>query len=155
MAVTTDDIKALREKTGVSVMQCKEALEAAGGDMEQAIAELKKGGAAIAKKKGGRELGAGGVAAYVHAGDTVGALVELRSETDFVARNEEFKKLAREIAMQIAATDTEIVAKKDTSALLEQPYIRDADRTVGDLLQDATQKFGERIEISRFEKYDT
>src|SRR5688572_969985 len=101
--ITTEEIKALREETGLSIMQCRQALEEAGGDKAQALELLKKKGAEIASKKSDRTLGAGAVASYIHAGDTVGAMVELYSETDFVAKNPEFKSIAREIAMHIAA----------------------------------------------------
>jgi elongation factor Ts len=98
-----DQIKALRDETGVAVMQCKKALEEAGGDMEKARMALRKKSGEIAAKKGDRTLGAGAVASYIHANGTVGAMVELSCETDFVAKNEEFKKLAYEIAMHVAA----------------------------------------------------
>lgn len=98
-----DQIKALRDETGVAVMQCKKALEDAGGDMEKARMALRKKSGEIAAKKGDRTLGAGAVASYIHANGTVGAMVELSCETDFVAKNEEFKKLAYEIAMHVAA----------------------------------------------------
>ncbi len=113
--VTTDQIKALREKTGVSVMQCKKALEEAGGDMEKATILLHKLSGKAAEKKADRELGAGCVAAYVHANGTVGAMVELLCETDFVAKNEEFKKLAYDIAMHIAAADPEYLSMDDVT----------------------------------------
>jgi len=151
-AITTDDIKVLRQRTGMSIMQCKDALEAADGDMDKAVEELKKKGMAVASKKAQRELGAGTVAAYVHAGDTIGAMVELLSETDFVSKNEEFKSLAREIAMQVAATGDDIL-EQGSDKLLNQQYIRDASKTIGDLVQEATQKFGERVEIGRVIKY--
>jgi len=152
MVVTRDDIKALRQRTGMSIMQCKEALEAAGGDMDKAVEELKKKGAAVAQKKTDRDLGAGTVAAYIHTGNTVGTLVELLCETDFVARNEEFQGLARDIAMQAAATDGSIF-EDGNDKFLEQDYIKDPSKTVGDLIQDGTQKFGERTEIGRISKF--
>lgn len=151
MSVSIEQIKQLREQTGLSIMQCKDALEAVDGDMDKAIEELRKKGAAVAAKKTDRELGAGTIASYVHAGNTIGAMVELLCETDFVARNEEFQQLAYEIAMQVAATD-EHVLEEGAEELLKQPYIKETDRTVGDLLQDATQKFGERIELGRINK---
>lgn len=109
-----DDVKALREATGVSIMQCQKALEEAGGDKEKALVLVKKRAGAIAEKKGDRELGSGVVATYVHDG-AVGAMVELRCETDFVAKNEEFPKLAKEIAMQVAATGPTAVSLADVS----------------------------------------
>ncbi len=102
--VTIDKIKELRDKTGISIGQCKNALEEAGGDIEKAIILLSKKGGDIAAKKSDRELKSGIVATYIHNGGKVGAMVELLCETDFVAKNEEFGKIAYDIAMQIAAT---------------------------------------------------
>ncbi|MCI0620041.1 elongation factor Ts [Candidatus Wolfebacteria bacterium] len=152
MTVTAEQIKVLREETGISVIQCKKALEAAGGNIEQARAALRKTGAGVALKKAGRSLGSGIVQAYLHAGGTVGAMAELLCETDFVAKNEGFKKLAYEIAMQVAATD-DAVLEAGTKELLAQPYIKDPSRTVADLIQDATQKFGERTKLGRVVKF--
>ena len=109
MAITTEQIKELRDLTGVSVMQCKKALEEAEGDFEKAKIILRKQSAKAADKKADRTLGAGVVASYIHAGGNVGAMIELMCETDFVSKNEEFKALAREIAMQVAATAPEFV----------------------------------------------
>lgn len=105
--ITTEQIKELRDLTGISVMQCKKALEEAEGDKEKALLILRKKSTAISEKKGDRELGAGVVEAYIHSNKTVGALVELSCETDFVARNEEFVSMARDIAMHITATNPE------------------------------------------------
>ena len=105
--ITTEQIKELRDLTGISVMQCKKALEEAAGDKEKALLILRKKSSGIAEKKGDRELGAGVVEAYIHSTKTVGAMVELSCETDFVARNEEFVALARDIAMHITATNPE------------------------------------------------
>lgn len=141
--VTADDVKRLRDQTGISVMQCKQALEEAGGDFDKAFALLKERGATIAAKKADRELGAGTIASYVHATREVAATVILRSETDFVAKNEEFTALAYDIAMHVAATDPE-----NTDTLLHEPFVKDPERTIRDLIDTATQKFGERIEVS-------
>ncbi|HEU5114194.1 MAG TPA: elongation factor Ts, partial [Candidatus Paceibacterota bacterium] len=111
--ITSDQIKELRESTGVSVMQCKKALEEAGGDMAKAIVILKKKGAEAAAKKGDRTLNATQIAAYIHSTGTVGVMVELACETDFVARNPEFKQLGYDIAMHIAATKPEFTKKED------------------------------------------
>jgi elongation factor Ts len=113
MAITTDQVKELRDKTGVSIMQCKKALEDSNGDMEQALVLLKKKGAEIADKKSDRDLGAGVVQAYIHTSGNIGAMVELWCETDFVAKNEEFKALAYDIAMQVAATKPEFLSMND------------------------------------------
>ncbi len=115
--ITTEQIKNLRERTGISVMQCKKALEDAGGDTEKAVAFLKKKGAEIADKKAERTLGAGIVQAYIHANGAVGAMVELNCETDFVAKNEEFKALAYDIAMHVAAMRPEFL---DESAISDE-----------------------------------
>lgn len=113
--ITTEQVKELREKTGVSIMQCKKALEEANGDAEKALILLKKKSSDIADKKSDRNLGAGTVASYIHNNNTVGAIVELSSETDFVAKNEEFKQLAYNIAMQVAATNPEFLKSDDIS----------------------------------------
>lgn len=112
-AITTEQIKALRDKTGVSVMQCKKALEEAGGDLEKAIVILRKVSKQIAEKKADREFGAGTIGSYVHNNNQVGAMVELVTETDFVSGNEEFKTLARDIAMHIAASRPEFLKAGD------------------------------------------
>lgn len=146
--ITTEEIKALREETGLSIMQCKSALEEAGGDKDKAIAILKKKGAEIATKKGDRSLGAGVVVSYIHAGETVGVMLELFSETDFVAKNPEFKAVAKEIAMHIAA-----MKPSDTAELLDQPFIKDPTKTVGDIINGTVQKFGERTEVGQFVRF--
>ena len=113
--ITTEQVKELRDKTGISVMQCKKALEEAGGDFAKALVILKKRGAEIALGKGARDLKAGVVSSYIHNTKTVGATVELLCETDFVAKNEEFIKLAYDIAMQVSATNPEFVKFDDIS----------------------------------------
>lgn len=113
MQITTEQIKELRDKSGVSVMQCKKALEEAGGDMQKALVLLRKKSADIASKKAERVLGAGVVGSYVHSNGAVGAMAVLLCETDFVAKNEEFKKLAYDIAMHITATNPEFLKKDE------------------------------------------
>ncbi len=113
--ITTADIKTLREATGLSVMQCRKALEEAGGDMAKAKIILQKKGSEIAEKKGDRVLGAGAVVAYIHASGTIGAMVELSCETDFVAKNPEFKAIGYDIAMHIAASNPTFLKKEDIS----------------------------------------
>jgi elongation factor Ts len=192
MEITTNIIKELRELTGVSVMQCKKALEEAGGDLAKAEVILKKHSAASAEKKADRSLAAGAIGSYVHDG-AVGAMVLLSCETDFVAKNPEFSALARELAMLVAATapayaTTDEIAPETKAAatavfekevadkpeemrakilegklgsyfrdqvLLEQPFIKDESKTVRDLLNEATQKFGERVEVTRFTRLST
>lgn len=146
--VTAQQIKELRERTGLSMMQCKEALEASSGDNDKAIAILKEKGASIAAKKADRNLGAGVVSSYIHAGDSVGVMLELLCETDFVAKNPEFKEIARDIAMHIAAMNP-----ADNEELLTQPYIKDSSKTIGDIINGAVQKFGERTEVGQFTRF--
>ena len=113
MEITSQQLKELRDKTGISVMQCKKALEEAGGDMDKAIIILKKRRSEAAEKKSDRELGAGVVGAYIHNTNEVAAMVLLSCETDFVAKNEEFVALARDIAMHVAATDPKYISKSE------------------------------------------
>lgn len=190
MDITSEQIKELRDTTGISVMQCKKALVEAGGDMEKALVILRKKGGEAASKKSDRELGAGAIGAYVHSTHEVAALVALSSETDFVAKNEAFIALARDLAMQVAAANpkflsrdevtpeelakakevfmTEVVGKPaemqekilagkidsyyKEQILLEQAYIKNPDRTVTDLINDAIQKFGEKVVIHSFKR---
>ena len=147
--ITTEQIKELRDETGLSIMQCKKALEEAEGDKDKAISILKTKGADIAARKGDRTLGAGVVVSYIHASGTVGTMLELMCETDFVAKNPEFKAIGYDIAMHIAAMKPE-----DVGELLDQPFIKDSSRKVGDLVNGAVQKFGERTEIGRFVCYN-
>ncbi|HVZ76288.1 MAG TPA: elongation factor Ts [Candidatus Paceibacterota bacterium] len=143
MAVSAEQVKALRDATGVSMIECKKALEAADGNMDKALDILRARSNEIAAKKSDRALGAGVVASYIHSTGQVGAMVVLSSETDFVSKNEEFSALARDIAMHAAAMRPQNVAE-----LLEQPFIKDSTQTIAGLISGATQKFGERVEIS-------
>ena len=143
-----DAIKELREATGLSIMQCKNALTEAGGDMDKAREILAAKGADVAAKKADRELGSGVVNAYVHSNSRLGAMVELDCETDFVANNEEFVALARDIAMHITASQAE-----DVEALLAEPFVKNPDQTVLQLIEGGTQKFGEKIALVRFTRY--
>lgn len=113
MAITTEQVKELREKTGISIIQCKKALEEAEGDMEKAIIILQKKSGAVADKKSDRDLKAGTVQSYIHNSGNVGAMVLLSSETDFVAKNEEFIKLAYDIAMHITASNPKFTTEED------------------------------------------
>ena len=146
--ITTEQIKELREETGLSIMQCQKALEQANGDKDKAISLLKEKGAEIQAKKSGRTLGSGVVVSYIHTGETVGVLLELLCETDFVAKNPEFKSVAKDIAMHIAAMKPE-----DSATLLEQPFIKDADNKISDLINNTVQKFGERTEVGHFVRF--
>jgi len=174
-------------------MQCRKALEEAGGDIDKALILLKKKGADVASKKSDRTLGAGTIQSYIHANGTVGAIVEVSSETDFVAKNEDFKKLVYDIAMQVAATNPEFLSMEDITeearlkaedafrhevdgkpeemkrkildgklasffserVLLEQPFIKNPEMTIRDLVNSAIQKFGEKAEIRRFVRFST
>ncbi len=186
-------VKELREKTGISIMQCKKALEDAKGDMSKAMVYLQKKGAETAAKKSERILKSSRIVSYVHGVGTVGVLVELCSESDFVSKHEDFQKLAYDIAMQIAATNPTYIKKEDVSAeekakvsgafvdevkgkpeamkekilagkldaffkekiLIEQDFIKDPSITINTLIQNAIQKFGEKIEIARFVRFST
>ena len=158
--ITTELVKHLRDKTSVSVMQCKKALEEAGGDVDKAVAILASKSAEIALKKGDRTFGAGVIASYIHNTGNVGAMVELLCETDFVAKNEEFQTLARDIAMQVSATNPTHLKAEDPGAgeagegvLLSQSFIKNPEVTINNLIQSAVQKFGEKIELSRFIRF--
>jgi len=141
-------IKELREETAVSVSDCKEALEEAKGDKERAKEILKKKGLDLAGKKSSRETCQGVVASYIHPNKKVGVLLELLCETDFVAKSEDFQSLSHEICLQIAA-----MGREETD-LLEQPWVKDVSKTVGDLVKEYIAKLGENITIKRFERYE-
>lgn len=145
--ITTEQIKTLRDETGISIGQCKQALTAAGGDLAGAKAALRAAGTAIAEKKATRALAAGVVESYVHTNHNLGSLVVLSCETDFVAKNPEFRALASDIAMQVAA-----IGAADVTELLVQPFIKDTSLLVADVLKNAIQKFGERIELAHFSR---
>ena len=190
MEITTELVKQLRDRTGISVMQCRKALEEAEGDIEKAEVILRKRSAGAAEKKSDRELGAGAIGNYLH-GTEIGAMVLLSCETDFVARNDEFPKLARDLAMQVAATNPQYLSDGDIDAeartaaeavftaevadkpaemqekilagkmqsyfrdmvLMEQPFIKDESKTIRELIAEASQKFGERVEITKFVRF--
>ena len=149
MGVSLDQIKQLREKTSAGVADCRKALEEAGGDFEKAEELLKSWGIDKAASKADREAGQGLVETYIHSGGEVGAMVEVNCETDFVARTDEFKTLAHEVAMQVSAMDP-----KDVEELLEQEYIRDSSKKIGDLVKEAIAKLGENIVIKRFMRFE-
>lgn len=146
MAITAQQIKDLREKTQAGFSDCKMALEEAQGDMKKAEEILKKKGFEKAAKKAERETKAGLVEAYVHGG-RIGVLVSLLCETDFVARTDEFKHLAHEIALQVSSMDP-----KDVKSLLSQEYIRDGSKTIEDLIKETIAKVGENIQIGEFKR---
>lgn len=148
MEITTDMIKQLRDETGVSIGKCKDALTEAKGDLAAARELLKSYGAKAVAKSADRELGAGLVVSYVHGNGSVGTLLELACETDFVAKNEDFVILANDIAMHITAMGSE------ADNLKNEPFVKNPEVTIGDLIQVAIQKLGERIEVQRFTRYE-
>ncbi len=163
--ITTALIKELREKTGAGVMDAKRALEESGGNIERATEVLREKGVAAAAKRADRETRNGVVDSYIHAGGRIGVLVELNCETDFVANTEDFRQLARNISMQVAAMNPLVLSGADRTpemagmpdsevCLLSQPFIRDGSRTIGDLIHDTVAKTGENIRVSRFVRYE-
>jgi elongation factor Ts len=148
MEIKAKDVMELRERTGVGMMNAKKALVEANGDMEKAIADLKAKGAAVAAKKADRATSEGIVETYIHAG-RIGVMVEVNCETDFVARNDDFKAFVHDVAMQIASMNPDSV---DT--LYEQPFIKESGKTIRELRNDLVQKIGENIQIRRFIRYN-
>jgi len=193
MAITTDMVKELRELTGAGVLDCKRALDEAGGNMEKAALLLRERGLAAAAKKAERKALEGRVEAYVHPGSKLAALVEVNCESDFVARTELFIELCHDLAMQVAASDPRYVSRQDVpeavieaerseyraqmahdpkpehiiervvegklgkffeeKCLLEQPFIKDENKTVQQLLNEAIARLGENIVIRRFARF--
>jgi elongation factor Ts len=193
MEITAQAVKGLRDKTGLGMMDCKQALQEAGGDAEKAIDILRKKGLKVADKRSGRETKQGLIGSYIHMGGKIGVLLELNCETDFVARTEEFKALAHELAMQVAAANpkwlcpadvpAEIVEKEkviyaeqcaaegkpekaipnivegklnrfyETVCLTEQGYVRDQDKKISDILNEAIAKTGENVRIGRYARF--
>ena len=191
--ISAKDVKELRDRTGAGMMECKGALNEAGGDMERAIDILRAKGAAKAAKRAERETKEGSVGSYIHMGGKIGVLVEVGCETDFVARNADFQGLVRDIAMHIAAASPVAVRREDfpadlverergvymeqaresgkpeaiwnrivdgkvekfyaEQALLEQPFVKNPDITVGQLVTDASARTGEKIEVRRFARF--
>jgi elongation factor Ts len=155
MQITTEQIKELRDATGVSVMQCKKALEEAGGDLEKAKIILRKISKQAADKKVSRTLGAGAVASYIHGNGSVGAMVELLCETDFVARNEDFKALARDLAMHITALAPEYLkmddVKEEDKTKAKELFEKDVDQSKPKEIRDKIMEgklssyFGEKV----------
>ncbi|HPO79714.1 MAG TPA: translation elongation factor Ts [Bacillota bacterium] len=194
MAIKAEDVKKLREKTGAGMMDCKKALAETGGDMEKAVAYLREKGLARMVRRADRVAAEGIVEAYIHHGSKVGVLVEVNCETDFVARTDDFRALAKEIALQVAASKPLFVSREDVPeelienekailkaqalnegkpehivekivegrivkfyqevCLLEQPYIRDSEKTIYDLLMEVSAKTGEKMEIKRFVRFE-
>ncbi len=193
MAISADQVKELREKTGAGMMQCKKALEETAGDLEKAIEVLRKSGAAAAEKRIGRSTGEGRVEGYIHPGARVGVLLEVDCETDFVARTDDFLHFCHDVALHIAAAAPIAVRREDVPAeivarerdiyeeqakasgkpaavwpkivdgrldkfyeefvLLEQPFVKDPDQKIRDLLTALIGKLGENIVVRRFQRY--
>lgn len=193
MEITAQMVQELRKKTGVGMMDCKRALQENGGDMEAAIEYLRVKGLAAATKREGKATGEGLIISYIHPGSKLGVLVEVNCETDFVARTPEFRELAKDIAMQVAASAPLFVRREDIPeqfiederrifleqarssgkpdnivekivqgkldkhlaglCLLEQPFVKDNDRTVEEYTKEYIVKFGENIVINRFTRY--
>ena len=191
--ISAGQVKELRERTGAGMMECKSALQEANGDIEAAIDLLRARGAAKAAKRAGREATEGTIASYVHMGGRIGVLVEVNCETDFVARNERFQQLARDIAMHIAAANPVAVRREEfdaalverernvyreqmkesgkpehiwdkivegkmdrffqDSTLLEQPFVKNPDQTIQQLVTEVSGQTGENIVIRRFTRF--
>jgi len=141
-------IKKLREATGISISECRAALEDANGDYDKALHLLKEKAEKTAAKKAERVTGQGLVETYVHNGGKIGVMVMLLCETDFVARTDEFKSLAHEVAMQIAAMEP-----KNVEELLKMEYIKDPSLTIEKMIKEAIQKTGENIKIQKFDRF--
>ncbi|MCF7803176.1 MAG: translation elongation factor Ts [Candidatus Marinimicrobia bacterium] len=194
MAISAQEVKALRDKTGAGMMDCKRALQEADGDMDAAIEALRKQGIAKAEKKASREANEGLISSYIHPGGRIGVLLEINCETDFVAKTDEFQDLANDIAMQIAAMTPAAVTRDNVSeeliekerklyreqaidegkpehiidkivdgridkfysevVLLEQPFVKDNDMTIEELITEAVATLGENIEVNRFVRYE-
>lgn len=175
MAITTELIRTLREKTGAGIMDSKRALEETGGNIDKATEFLRTQGLAKAGKKSDRATSQGLVEPYIHGGGRIGALVEVNCETDFVARTADFQSLAHDIAMQVAATLPRYVNESDVpdsdlpqlekefggreqafeaTVLLSQPFIKDPKSTVDDVVKDGIAKLGENIVVRRFSRFE-
>jgi elongation factor Ts len=148
MAVSVDDIRKLRAETGAGIADCREAIEEAGGDLTKAKDVLKKKGLDKATSKSDREVNAGVIETFSHGG-RIGVLVEVLCETDFVAKTEDFKTLAHELAMQVASMRAETAEE-----LLSQEYVRDGSKTVQDLVHETVAKLGENIQIGRISRIE-
>jgi len=149
MSIDYAKLKQLREETQVSFSLCKKALEETDNDIDSAKKKLNEWGIAKAGKKADRATNAGGIFSYVHHNKKVASMVELQSETDFVSGNVDFQKIGAELAMQVASFKA-----KDVAELLAQNYLREPDKTIEAFLQEAILKFGENIQIARFQRWE-
>jgi elongation factor Ts len=149
MSISVEQIKSLRAKTGLGIHDVKQALEHGEGDEAKALAWLKEKGLATAAKKADRATGQGLIETYVHGGGRIGAMVEVNCETDFVARNDDFKKFVKEVALQVASMNPENVDE-----LMKQDYFRDPSVTIEQLLNDTIAKIGENMKIARIVRFE-
>jgi elongation factor Ts len=175
VVITANDVKALREKTGAGIMDCKRALEEAGGNVDKASELLRQQGLTKAEKKAGRVAAQGVVEPYIHAGGRIGAIVEINCETDFVARTQDFKTLAHDVAMQVVATNPQYVNEDEIPveawpalesehgdrkraleavSLFDQPFLKDSRFTIRELIKESIGKLGENIVIRRFARFE-
>jgi len=164
MEVSTRVIKQVRDRTSAGILECKNALLETGGNVEKAIEALRYRGLTIAEKKAGRITSKGVIEAYIHHTGEVGALVEVNCETDFVAHTDEFKQLAHNLAMQVVATSPQFITAEEIPAdaeldpqavcLLHQPFIKEPDRTVREIIAETIAKVGENIKVRRFARFE-
>lgn len=164
MKISIEAVKELRNRTNIGIADCNKALLEVGGDMEKAIEFLKQRGAAIAAKKKDIAATEGVIEAYIHHTKRIGALVELNCETDFVARTTEFKELAHDLAMQIAATSPQFLTSEEmppkaetdpqVACLLSQPFIKEPTKTVQEIIAETIAKVGENIKVRRFARFE-
>ena len=162
MDIDVNKVKEVREKTGAGIMAAKKALEDSNGDVDKAEEMLKEQGLSNAMKKSGRETSEGVIQSYIHAGNKIGAMVELKCETDFVARTEEFIELTKDLAMQVAAMSPIYIYPEDEGAektppeeiLISQSFIKDPSLTIEDMVKSMISKVGENIKISKIIKFD-
>jgi elongation factor Ts len=165
--ISTVKVKELREQTGAGIMDCKRALDEAGGDTGKAAEILKQQGLARAAKKSERTTGQGIVDSYIHAGGRIGAMIEVNCETDFVARTDDFKRLVHDLAMQVAATNPKAVGNEpnlqtgggdgqvaEEDVLLRQPFIKDPSIAIEDLVKNSIARLGENVVIRRFARFE-
>ena len=162
--ISTEDIKELRARTSAGISDCKDALIKTQGDIDAAVEELKQLGRIIAEKKGGRAAREGVIESYIHHSKHVGVLLELNCETDFVARTDDFKQIAHDLAMQVAAMSPKFISVDDIPedeildpkqvCLMEQPFIKEPDKTVNELIIETIAKVGENIRIGRFSRFE-
>ncbi len=164
MEISIEMIKELRNQCGAGIMECRNALLEVSGDVKKALQILKERGLLKAQKRADRVTAQGLVEAYIHTGGRIGALIEVNCETDFVARTDEFKGLAHELALQVAALSPQFVSEEEipeganvepqAACLLLQPYIRDPGKTVRDVIVETMAKIGENIRVRRFARFE-